>query len=158
MIIVTMTIVDRSKKDDEAMHAALEVLEKGEVLGLFPEGTRNGLKEERAKEIYEEYVDKNISFEEFYKKAKKNKTTHINYLEELMNDKTISRDEFLDNLTTADDLLQDLILNGRITKEELAVRINKSEKTVQRIISKLISNNFIERVGFNKDGFWKLKE
>ena len=110
--------VDRSKKDEEAMHAALDVLEKGEVLGLFPEGTRNGLKEERAKEIYEEYVDKNISFEDFYKKAKKNKTTHINYLEELMKDKTISRDEFLDNLTTADDLLQDLILNGRITKED----------------------------------------
>ena len=48
--------------------------------------------------------------------------------------------------------------NDRITKEELAVRINKSEKTVQRIISKLISNNFIERVGSNKDGFWKVKE
>ena len=48
--------------------------------------------------------------------------------------------------------------NDRITKEELAVRINKSEKTVQRIISKLISYNFIERVGSNKDGYWKVKE
>ena len=46
--------------------------------------------------------------------------------------------------------------NDRITKEELAVRINKSEKTVQRIISKLISYNFIERVGSNKDGYWKV--
>ena len=133
------------------MHAALEVLEKGEVLGLFPGGTRNGLKEERAKEIYEEYVDKNISFEEFYKKAKKNKTTHINYLEELMNDKTISRDEFIDNLTTADDLLQDLILNGRITKEDyyehsfLPLKfgaVSMAKKTSSQIVPYIITGQY----------------
>lgn len=47
--------------------------------------------------------------------------------------------------------------NERITKEELALRINKSEKTVQRIISKLVANNLIERIGSNKDGYWKVK-
>ncbi len=33
--------VDRSKKDNSATHAALEVLENDLALGLFPEGTRN---------------------------------------------------------------------------------------------------------------------
>lgn len=33
--------VDRSKKDVEATRAALDVLESGLALGLFPEGTRN---------------------------------------------------------------------------------------------------------------------
>lgn len=33
--------VDRSKKDDGAVKAALDVLKKKEALGLFPEGTRN---------------------------------------------------------------------------------------------------------------------
>lgn len=33
--------VDRSKKDEMAKSAGLEVLKNGEVLGLFPEGTRN---------------------------------------------------------------------------------------------------------------------
>lgn len=33
--------VDRSKKDDKAVSLALDVLNNGEVLGLFPEGTRN---------------------------------------------------------------------------------------------------------------------
>ena len=47
--------------------------------------------------------------------------------------------------------------NDRITKEELSLRINKSEKTVQRIISKLVSYNLIERIGSNKDGYWKVK-
>ena len=33
--------VDRSKKDENAKNSGLEVLRNGEVLGLFPEGTRN---------------------------------------------------------------------------------------------------------------------
>ncbi len=33
--------VDRSKKDEAAKTAGIEVLKNGEVLGLFPEGTRN---------------------------------------------------------------------------------------------------------------------
>ena len=37
--------VDRSKKDDEEVKAALDVLKKKEALGLFPEGTRNKTKE-----------------------------------------------------------------------------------------------------------------
>ena len=37
--------VDRSIKDDKATNAALKVLEDGNALGLFPEGTRNKTKE-----------------------------------------------------------------------------------------------------------------
>lgn len=33
--------VDRSKKDDQAVSSALEVLNNGGAIGLFPEGTRN---------------------------------------------------------------------------------------------------------------------
>ena len=37
--------VDRSKKDTDASNAALEVLNNGGAVGLFPEGTRNKTKE-----------------------------------------------------------------------------------------------------------------
>lgn len=37
--------VDRSKKDEQATKKALEVLNNGFALGLFPEGTRNKTKE-----------------------------------------------------------------------------------------------------------------
>lgn len=37
--------VDRSKKDDEAVRSALEVLDNGGAIGIFPEGTRNKTKE-----------------------------------------------------------------------------------------------------------------
>ena len=111
--------VDRSKKDEEASHAALDVLGKDEALGLFPEGTRNGLKESRAKELYDEYLtEENISFEDFYKKAKKNRTSFVNYLEELMKSKFITKDEFIDNIATADEYIEMLVKEKRISKEE----------------------------------------
>lgn len=43
--IVGCIPVDRSKKDPNATKKALEVLENGWALGLFPEGTRNKTKE-----------------------------------------------------------------------------------------------------------------
>ena len=111
--------VDRSKKDEEATHAALEVLENDEALGLFPEGTRNGIKEERMLELYEEYYkDEPISVEEFKKKLKPNKTSFVNYLEELMKKNFITKDEFMDNIFQADDYLTMLINENRITEEE----------------------------------------
>jgi len=44
------------------------------------------------------------------------------------------------------------------SKEEIALRIGKSEKTVQRIIASLTSKNVIERIGSNKTGYWSLKQ
>ena len=41
--------VDRTIKDTGAVDSALEILNKGYALGLFPEGTRNAVKESRAK-------------------------------------------------------------------------------------------------------------
>ena len=116
--------VDRTKKDEEAVHSAIEVLEHDHALGLFPEGTRNGLKEERARELYEEYLkEEPISFEEFYKKAKKNKTSFTNYLEELMQKEFITKDEFIDNLGNANEFLEMLLKEKRITKEEYFAHI-----------------------------------
>ena len=111
--------VDRSKKDEEATKEAINVLKSSEMLGLFPEGTRNSLKEARAKEIYEKYfLEETIDFNEFYQKVKKNKTSFINYLEELKDSKVITMDEFKDNVIDADSFLQDLIKNHRLTREE----------------------------------------
>ena len=110
--------VDRSKKDDEAILSAMEVLQNDEALGLFPEGTRNMVKEEKAREWYDKYIDDSISFLDFFKKFKKNKTSLVNYFEELMEKKIITKDEFYDNVYDVDSFLKDLIMNKRITKDE----------------------------------------
>ncbi len=111
--------VNRTIKDEEATESAIEVLEKDEALGLFPEGTRNGLKESRAKELYDTYLqEEEISFEDFYKKAKKNKTSFVNYLEELMQKGFITKDEWIDNIANADEYLKMLVKEKKVTKEE----------------------------------------
>lgn len=111
--------VDRSKKDEEATSHALEVLKEEEALGIFPEGTRNALKEERAKELYDYYFEEStMEFPEFYEKTKNNRTSFVNYLEELYQKNFISKEEFLDNIFDVDAFLKDLILNHRMTKEE----------------------------------------
>lgn len=110
--------VDRNTKDTEATSMALEVLKNNHVLGLFPEGTRNAFKEPRVKELYKDYAPENMSYEEFYKKIKKNKRTFVEYLIELRNMQFITQDELDDNLFNAEEFLDDLLLNHRITLEE----------------------------------------
>ncbi|MBR3211053.1 MAG: 1-acyl-sn-glycerol-3-phosphate acyltransferase [Bacilli bacterium] len=111
--------VDRSKKDDAAVASALDVLENDHALGLFPEGTRNGLKEDRAREIYAKYLEKQPGdFKSFYKQAKNNKTSFVNYLEELLNNKTISFKEFVENITCVEPFLKRLMIAKRITEDD----------------------------------------
>ena len=62
-----------------------------------------------------------------------------------------------EQLTEQEQKVYNLIrYNERITKNEIAKRINKSEKTVQRVIASLIDKKLITRVGSNKDGYWKI--
>ena len=111
--------VDRSTKDEDAKSSALEVLNESKALGIFPEGTRNALKEERIKELYDKYfIDKDISYDEFYKKIKKNKLSFINLLEEFKDKGYITIEEFTDNIYDADAYLQDMMLNHKLTEEE----------------------------------------
>ena len=111
--------VDRTKKDEEATHSAIEVLEENHALGLFPEGTRNGLKEAKAKEVYDKYLDSNeISFEEFYKNAKKIRTSQVNYLEELLEKKIIKKKDIKENINRVDEYLQELVKSKKIKQKD----------------------------------------
>ena len=60
------------------------------------------------------------------------------------------------SLTDSEQIVFNIIRdNERITKSEIAIRIGKSEKSVQRIISSLIEKSLIQRVGSNKTGYWE---
>ena len=109
--------VDRKKKDENAKEAAINVLNEGHALEIFPEGTRNGLKDENAKKIYNKYFFE-MSYKKFYKKIKKNKTSFILYLEELMNNGVITELEYLNNLFDVDKYLKELIKGGLITLDD----------------------------------------
>ena len=110
--------VDRKIKDENATSSALDVLNNKLALGLFPEGTRNGLKQERIDEIYEickkSYTDK----EEFSDKIKNQKTSFINYLEDLVKTKKIKKKDFVNNIYRVDEYLHELIDKNIITEDE----------------------------------------
>ena len=62
-------------------------------------------------------------------------------------------------LTEAEQVIFNLIQNNEgISKAEMAIRIGKSEKTVQRLISSLMKKQVIEREGSNKSGSWRIKK
>lgn len=109
--------VNRKIHDDDAKSSAMEVLNNGWALGLFPEGTRNGLKEEKLKEIYE-MINKKIEFEEFCKKMNYTKTSQINYLEGLVANKKIAKQDLIDNIYNVDNYLKDLVNKKIITKAD----------------------------------------
>ena len=109
--------VDRSKKDTEAKIAAINVLSKGHALGIFPEGTRNGLKKDKARDIYNKYFF-NMSFKRFYKRVMKNKTSFVLYLEELLNNGIITEFDYVNNVFDVDNYLKQLIERGIITWDD----------------------------------------
>lgn len=59
--------VDRKIKDENAVTSAKEVLQKNGYIGIFPEGTRNALKEEHILKLYKKYNIKE-NYEQFAKK------------------------------------------------------------------------------------------
>ena len=62
-----------------------------------------------------------------------------------------------EKLTESEQTIFNLIQNNtNITKSEMATRIGKSEKTVQRIISSLTKKGVIVREGSNRTGHWKV--
>lgn len=155
--------VDRSKKDELATNKAIEVLINNLALGLFPEGTRNGLKEEKIKEIYNLYLKDNLPYQEALIKLKKNKTSQYNFLEDLLLKKIITKDEFIDNIFEIDEFLKDLIINKRITTEEYFSNlllpfkfgaVSMASKTNSYLVPyaitgeyKFRSNNLVIRIG-----------
>ena len=48
--------------------------------------------------------------------------------------------------------------NPGISKAEMALRMGRSEKTIQRIIASLLRKDVIIRVGSNKTGYWKTND
>lgn len=110
--------VDRSVKDNNATTKAMEVLENNLALGLFPEGTRNGLKKEKIETLYELCKSEYEDFELFTREIKKQKASHIYYLEELVSNKIIKKKDMISNVTRANDYLLELVKNKVITKKD----------------------------------------
>ena len=111
--------VDRSKKDEHAVESALESLNNGEILGIFPEGTRNALKEERIKEIYDQYF-KDVEYDTFSSRLKegKPKLSQLKYLLKSYDNKKIKKQELDIYIYNVDEALRELWKNNVIKEHD----------------------------------------
>jgi 1-acyl-sn-glycerol-3-phosphate acyltransferase len=109
--------VDRSKKDTDAVDSALEVLNNKNLLGIFPEGTRNHPKDEKIKEIYDKYLY-NLRFDYVQDtlRDKSVRLSQLNFLLKLYDDKKISREEMNNALPHIDATLR-LYVDKKIISE-----------------------------------------
>lgn len=111
--------VDRTIKDNVAVEEAIAILNKGQVLGIFPEGTRNAVKEDRAKEIYQIVSPEiKMEFKEFYDFIKKEKTSQVDFFIDLFNRRVIVRDELINNIFIVDNYLRELVTKQRLSVED----------------------------------------
>lgn len=115
--------VDRNTKDDLATTKALQVLENGYVLGLFPEGTRNSLKKEKIDQLYTICKSKYPEYKEFVKLVKGQKTSYLIYIEELISEGIISENDLIDNVTNINGYLLSLVDKGVISKKDYDDRL-----------------------------------
>lgn len=101
------------------------------------------------------YYNKNI-FEFF--------PNHIRVSIPFKENKFISKNEtqlhFYDiNMSNIDNSILKLIMDKpNITQEELSHLLNVNIRTIKRHFKELIDNNFIERDGANKSGYWKINK
>lgn len=111
--------VDRKGDASISAKIALDYLNKESVVGLFPEGTRNGLKKEKIDNLYNHYVCSK-SYEEFSDEMKllNPLASQIDFLEKLYLEKRISRDEFINCLYNVHNSLENMRDNNIITEKE----------------------------------------
>lgn len=109
--------VDRNKKDEEAKKEALSVLNHQSTIGLFPEGTRNTLKEDRLKGIYFDFNIKD-KYKVFLRKMEYVKASQIDKMINLLNSKLITREDFINNIYQPDKFLNSLLEKNIINLDE----------------------------------------
>ncbi len=109
--------VDRSKHDEKSKKSALEVLNSSSPIGIFPEGTRNSVKESFAIFLYKEYGIK-TDLKEFIKRMKYVKKSQIDKMINLLNSELITLEDFKNNILDPDKYLISLVKQNIITERE----------------------------------------
>ena len=111
--------VNRAVKDEEAVESALNVLNNGGALGIFPEGTRNHAKDEKIKEIYDKYL-MNMHYDEVRDalRDKNVKLSQVNFLLKLYDEERITKAEMNKAILHVDATLRLLRDAKKITDDE----------------------------------------
>ena len=73
------------------------------------------------------------------------------------NNRHVTVDDTLNDLNETEKDIYNLIKdNPKITRDEMALKINKTIRTIQRITNSLVSKGYILRIGNNRFGYWEV--
>ena len=73
------------------------------------------------------------------------------------NNRHVTVDVTLNDLNETEKDIYNLIKdNPKITRDEMALKINKTIRTIQRITNSLVSKGYILRIGNNRFGYWEI--
>lgn len=73
------------------------------------------------------------------------------------NHKNVTLDVTLDDLIPIEvEVLNMIRANSKITREEIAVHVEKNIRFIQRITNSLVAKGYILRTGNNRFGYWEL--
>lgn len=103
----------------EAMDICQNLLEQGEAIGIFPEGTRNSLKPSEIEQIYHGHpCFSEMSFDSFQQLVRKSnpKVSQISYLKSLFEKDVIDKRTYEEHLLTPDKLLLKLLSKQTINQ------------------------------------------
>ncbi len=79
------------------------------------------------------------------------------FCRETENGKNVTVGVTLNDLTESEKAIFDLInANSKITREDMALKINKNVRTIQRITNSLVTKGYILRIGNNRFGYWEV--
>jgi predicted HTH transcriptional regulator len=78
-------------------------------------------------------------------------------LEEIQNGFRVTILKTTRKISTRGRIYEELKLNPKMIREELADMLGKSANTIKEHLSKLKSEDRVERIGSDRDGHWKVK-
>ena len=61
-------------------------------------------------------------------------------------------------MTTRDKIIDLLRENPKMTREEIALFLGKNQNTIKEHLARLKLEERVERIGSDRDGYWKVKE
>lgn len=83
--------------------------------------------------------------------------SHLFFYRVTENNRHVTVDVTLNDLNETEKDIYSLIKdNPKITRDEMALKINKTIRTIQRITNSLVSKGYILRIGNNRFGYWEV--
>ena len=83
--------------------------------------------------------------------------SYVNVKNSEVNEIDIIKEKYPKLRKTSLEIIKLILENKNITQEEIAINLNKTKNAIYKNLKKLRELGIIERIGADKNGYWKIK-